>query len=130
MAALRSDPPATEQDGGWLRVVIAGLAVWCVVALVWASRPAIDAVPLEPKPAPEADVPVNIEVHCNSLLSSSARDDAPLPTPPDGYSLSRDPCESQHTEGRVLLAINLVMVVVGLGSAFTVRHRRRRTAGS
>lgn len=130
MAALRSDPPATEQEGGWLRIAVAVLAIWFVVALVWASRPATDAVPLAPKPAPEAGVPVNVEVHCNSLLSSSARDDAPLPAPPDGYSLSRNPCESQHTEGRVLLGINLVMVVVGLASAFTVGQRRRRTAGS
>lgn len=130
MAALRSDPPATEQDGGWLRIVIPVLAVWLVVALGWASRPATDAVPLTPKPAPDAGVPDNLDVHCNSILSSSARDDAPLPTPPDGYSFARTPCESQHTEGRILLGINLLIAVLGSGLAFTVVRRRRRAAES
>ena len=131
MAALRSDPPATTaEDGGWLRLVIPVLAVWLVVALVWASRPVTDAVPLAPKPAPEAGVTDNLEVHCNSILSSSARDDAPLPTPPEGYSLARTPCESQHTEGRVLLGINALIAVVGSGWAFVVLRGRRQAAQS
>lgn len=120
----------TAEDGGWLRLVIPALAVWLVVALVWASRPATDAVPLTPKPAPEAGVPDNLEVHCNSFLSSSARDDAPLPTPPEGYSFARTPCESQHTEGRVLLGINVLIAVVGSGWAFVVLRRRRQAAQS
>jgi hypothetical protein len=116
----------TEQDGGWLRLAIIVLAVWFVVALVWAGRPVTDAVPLDPKPAPDATVPDTFEVECNSFLSSSARDDTPPPTPPEGYSLARTPCEGQHTEGRVLLGINLLVVVVGLALAIPTWRRRRR----
>ena len=131
MAALVSDPVAVpEQDRRWPRVAVAVLALWCVVALAWAARPVTDAVPLTPKPAPEADAPDNLDVGCNSFLSSSARDDSPLPTPPDGFSLARTPCERQHTEGRVLVGLNLVVVVVGLAVALPAWRRHRPSAGS
>ena len=131
MAVTRSDPPAvTEQGGGWLRLVVVVLAVWFVVVLVAGSRPITDAVPLTPKPAADADVDDTLDVECNSFLSSSARDDTPLPTPPEGYSLARTPCEGQHTEGRVLVGINLLVVVVGLALAVAAWRRNRRPAGS
>jgi hypothetical protein len=130
MAALRSDPPALSQQGGWLRLAVVVLLVWGVVAVVWASRPITDEVPLTPRPAAESDVPDTLAVQCNSFLSSSARDDTPLPTPPEGFSLSRTPCESQHTEGRILLGINLLVVVVGLALVIPPWRRQRRHTGS
>jgi len=131
MAATRTDPPAvTDQDGGWLRLAIIVLGVWFVVAVVWAGRPVTDAVPLDPKPAADATVPDTLAVECNSFLSSTARDDTPLPAPPEGYSFARTPCEDQHTEGRILLAINLLVVVIGLALAIPAWLRRRRPLAS
>ena len=142
MVATGSAPPTTpppspslpttvDESGRWLRIVVIGLVLWCVLALVWASRPITDAVPLTAPLTAVEDPPKSLDVRCNSLLSSSARDDdTPLPTPPYGTRFTRTPCESQHSEGRILLGLDLLAGVIGLALAIPAWRRRRRSVGS
>ncbi len=70
-------------------------------------------------------------MECNSLLSSTARPDEPLPTltpqptdkPPLAYR--RPPCEFVHSDARRTFAIDVLAIVIAIG-VLAIAFKRRR----
>lgn len=100
----------------WPKRVLAGLLIWIVLCLALSARPIVDHVPtgrVDDKPTSEA-------VSCHSALSGSNAAAEPLPEiePPRAYE--RRPCQSIHSQARLLLWINLIVALAG--AAFVVRR--------
>ena len=98
---------------------------YAVVIGIWAARPLSESIAvgtdwtptlLDP---PQGSKEVRQEVSCNSLLSSSARPDEPLPTltpqPADKPPLAfhRVPCEFVRSDARKTFVIDIVAAVFG-----------------
>ena len=114
-----------------VRALIAGVA-WVVLVVVWASRPQFDVVATGFDQTLTPPQSVSMRVECSNMWSSRARPDTPLPklTPqPEGSPalfFRREPCVRWHTQGRILLITDLV-VMVGMvvgGVALWRRHKR------
>ncbi len=121
------------------RLWIAVSVVIAFAALIgwWAVRPLTDSVAvgtdwtptlLDP---PQGQQEIRQEVECNSLLSSTARPDEPLPTltpqptdkPPLAYR--RPPCEFVHSDARRTFAIDVLAIVIAIG-VLAIAFKRRR----
>jgi hypothetical protein len=125
------------------RLSLAAVAIsvyFVLLMLVWATRPLHDSVPVGIDRTPTTAVPpkpeqaVSQRVECNSLFAEDSRPDESLPTlrpQPKGQpalAYQREPCNHVHSEARVLLAINSLVVVVlmALLVFLAVRSRRSR----
>lgn len=119
-------------------IVFAIVALWAIGLTVWAVRPLSDSVPvgIDHNLAPPREV--SQDVDCNSLFSSSARPDEPLPAlpvqpalqpPVQPLAYQRTPCALVHDQARVLFAINVVMALAAaIGGVALLTRRRGRTA--
>lgn len=117
--------------------LIAGLALtaWFVIVLfAWAIPSQSDAVPVgvdQTLPQPQ---PVSVDVHCNSLFDSAARDASPLPAlkpqPKKNAPLAyqREPCALVHRNARLVFALDLVFFVAVIVAGALVLRRASRAS--
>ena len=106
---------------------------------IWATRPLHESLHVGTDYTPTLLVPpqgakeVQVDVECNSLLSSSPRSDTPLPAltpqPPDKPPLAypREPCVFVHSDARRAFAIDIFVIAVALGSLAYIRRRSRHS---
>jgi hypothetical protein len=122
-------------------VVASGVLVvaYAVAIALWAVSASTDHVPVGRIDGAMVSQPVE----CNSILDAQARDtDLPLPDPADTFAAelasassptelgyTRPPCESPRRDGRVVLGINVVLILLAT-AAWTgwVVFRRRSVA--
>jgi hypothetical protein len=125
-----------------LQRVLLIVVAYAVVIGIWAVRPLSESIAvgtdwtptlLDP---PQGSKEVRQEVSCNSLLSTSARPDEPLPAltpqPPDKPPLAyhRVPCEFAQSDARKTFVIDVVAIGVALGLIAWIVSRRRKTAAA
>jgi hypothetical protein len=96
------------------------------VTLWWATTPLTETTPvLGPDRSPFLDAGgsgVSVEIECPSPIDGMS---TPTVSLPEGAVLEREACERTHSENRMLLWIN-VMIVLLIGGAlvfFTVRSQ-------
>ena len=124
-----------------LSLAAVAISVYFVLLLaVWATRPLHDSVPVGIDRTPTTAVPPKPEqalsqrVECNSLFAQDSRPDESLPAlrpQPKGQpalAYQRGPCTLVHSQARLLLAINSLVVValMALLVFLAVRSRRSR----
>jgi hypothetical protein len=123
-----------------------GLLAWyAVTVLFWAVPKLSDSVPSGIDRRPSAGAPATQKigpgvaysqrVSCNSLFSSSARPDAPLPVlpvqPEGAFQLqyNRAACSSVHSQAQTLFILNTIFVVAVFAAGGWLLARRRKALG-
>jgi len=123
-------------------LVLGVVLAWYVAVVIWAARPTTDAVPVGNIPSwqslpvdpstsvPPATIPaggvVVRKIECGTVFDGDALTGT-LPALPFPQQLNREPCDLQHSNGRLIFGLDtLVMVgVAGAGTALLIRSRRR-----
>jgi hypothetical protein len=118
-------------------VTIAIGLVWFAISVAWAVRPQTDSVPVGiDKSVEPAGKPLSVDVQCNGAFDATARDGGlpTLPAQPAGapaLEFQREPCELVHSDARLVLAINTVVLLLLLGGSTAVlTSRPRRVFGA
>ena len=101
----------------WRRVAIAGVLVWMLVVVSWASRSWSDSVTLTTPPGVEEQ---SRQFVCSAPLDS--RSAQPNGGDTSEYSLSRQPCEV-HGERRWLAIFNIVLGVAAVAVLIWLGNR-------
>jgi hypothetical protein len=114
------------------------VVIFALVVGIWATRPLNESLHVGTDWTPTLLVPpegareVQVEIQCNSLLDSSPGPDGPLPAltpqpsdkPPLAYP--RQPCVFVHEDARRAFAIDILVVVLALGTLGYIRRRSHR----
>jgi hypothetical protein len=122
-------------------IVLLASVAWFAVVLLWATRGTEDAVPLgnqpgweslplDPStsvaPAPISAGPVVVrDVACGGVLDGEARSGT-LPPLPFPQVYNREPCELQHSDGRLVFVFDSVVFAAVVGGAIAVLVRTAR----
>lgn len=118
-----------------LLVIIAAATVWygCTLAL-WAFQPLHDSVPVGVDYSVQPPSDLSVEVDCNTLFDSQARDDTPLPAlkaQPDkapALGFQREPCALVHGQAGTVFIVDTAVfaAVLALGGWLMWRSRKAR----
>ena len=119
-----------------LLLLVSGVAIWYVATLAfWAFRPLTDAIPVGTDYTLPAPRPVSVEVDCNTLFSSTARDSSsPLPTLKEqpatapALEFQRTPCRLAHGQARTVFYLDTFIVSLVLLGAAGMWGWRQRSA--
>ena len=124
-----------------LSLAAVAISVYFVLLMaVWATRPLHDSVPVGIDRTPTTAVPPRPEqalsqrVQCKSLFARDSRPDESLPTlrpQPKGQpalAYQREPCTLVHSQARLLLVINSLVVVASMALLVVLAVRSRRSS--
>ena len=114
--------------------MVATVAWYVCVVLLWAIQPLNDSVPVGVDNTLTPAKLVSVSVDCNGLFDSAPRDGSPLPAlkaQPQGkpkLAFQREPCGVVHTHARVVFAIDTAAFVGVVALFVWLAIRRRRSA--
>ena len=109
-------------------LIVAGALVWLLVLTVaWAARPLSDTIVVG---VDEDGRRITVDVECNTLFDADPVDGAALAVidAVDPAIAAQAPCESVHSQARLLALINVALVIAVIAGALVVAARRRRVA--
>ncbi len=104
-------------------LVVGGAIVWLLVLTVaWAAQPLSDSVVIG---VDEDGRRIAADVECNTLFESEPVDRFFAFSDPE--VVAQEPCQSVHSQARVLAVINVVLVVLVIIGALVFAARSRRS---
>jgi len=112
----------------WRIWVLVALVAWLIVVTVWAVRPTSDTVSTGTIKIAKTNqtVETNRTVPCDSPLSGNTESTAPLPVLHGGRSWQQVPCAMPIRQGRIIFALDIVVVLAAV--VILARTRKPRTA--